>query len=432
MNEPSSFVDGSDRGCPNDNTYDHPPYVPRVLDGQLYDKTLCPSSRQYLSNHYNLHNMYGHFEAIATFNALKSIKVNKRPFVLTRSTFAGTGQYAAHWSGDNDANWKDLFYSIPNMLNFNMFGVSMVGSDICGFSGETTEELCIRWMQLGSFYPFMRNHNNDVARDQDPGAFSKQAQDIIRKALLTRYTLLPYLYNLFYLSYTRGDTVVRPLFFEFMSDKRTHLIDKQFMFGPAFLISPCLQQGTTTVDAYFPEDTWYNYATGERIKSSTNGTFLTLEAPLEIINVHVRGGFIVPYQFPNVTTVESRKNPFGILVALKESTASDSSAVGEMYWDDGESLDSVERSEYNTFKFESKQTQSSGMLEINCGEFGFNATMNLGEIKVYGVTSVPKQVKINTVDHSGYEYIESVRALHIKYVGPAMEKGQSIIVAWIF
>ena len=149
MNEPSSFVDGSDRGCPSDNPYDNPPYIPRVLDGQLYDKTLCPSSRQYLSSHYNLHNMYGHFEAIATYDALKSIRDTKRPFVLTRSTFAGTGQYAAHWSGDNDANWQDMFYSIPNMLNFNFFGVSMVGSDICGFSSDTTEELCIRWMQLG-------------------------------------------------------------------------------------------------------------------------------------------------------------------------------------------------------------------------------------------------------------------------------------------
>ena len=142
MNEPSNFADGSDVGCPK-TKYDNPPYVPRVLNGKLYAKTLCLSSRQYLSNHYNLHNMYGHFEAIATYNALKKVKQNKRPFVLTRSTFAGTGQYAAHWSGDNDANWNDLYYSIPNMLNFNMFGISMIGSDICGFSGETTEELCI-------------------------------------------------------------------------------------------------------------------------------------------------------------------------------------------------------------------------------------------------------------------------------------------------
>lgn len=126
----------------------------------MASRTVCPSARQYISNHYNLHNMYGHFEAISSNAAMRAID-NKRPFVLTRSSYAGTGHYAAHWSGDNQANWDDLYYSIPNMLNFNMFGVSQVGSDICGFSGDTTEELCIRWMQLGAFYPFMRNHNDN-------------------------------------------------------------------------------------------------------------------------------------------------------------------------------------------------------------------------------------------------------------------------------
>ena len=95
-----------------------------------------------------------------------------------------------------------------------MFGIPYVGADICGFNENATEQLCQRWMELGAFYPFSRNHNSEYLVAQDPAAWSSSVIDSSRTALNIRYKLLPYLYTLFYLSRTTGRTVVRPLYHE--------------------------------------------------------------------------------------------------------------------------------------------------------------------------------------------------------------------------
>ncbi|XP_055338532.1 lysosomal alpha-glucosidase-like [Paramacrobiotus metropolitanus] len=345
MNEPSSFVNGSVYGCPN-SSLEYPPYVPSLHVPLMAGRTLCMTAQHYLGLHYNLHSTYGIFMAMTTRTALLKAFPEKRPFILSRSTFAGQGQFSAHWNGDTTSDWSHLQTSVFDILNFNLFGMPFVGADICGFMGDTTEELCIRWHQLGAFYPFSRNHNDYGSKAQDPAAFSNTTTAIIRQALIYRYLLLPHWNTLLFRASVSGSPVLRPVFFQFPDDRTTYSLDWQFLLGDSFMVSPVLTPNTTEVLIYFPENRWYDFYTGAELKAKR--TWQKMAAPLEKLNVHIRGGCIVPMQVPNVTTTLSRQNPFYLGVALNDSNA----ASGEIFWDDGEQyFDTVLTKTYSLVSF---------------------------------------------------------------------------------
>uniref|UniRef100_A0A803YHI9 Glucosidase alpha, acid n=1 Tax=Meleagris gallopavo TaxID=9103 RepID=A0A803YHI9_MELGA len=402
MNEPSNFVEGSQDGCP-DSSLEKPPYVPGVFGGRLQAGTICASSQQHLSSHYNLHSLYGLTEAIASHNALLRVR-GTRPFVISRSTFAGHGHYAGHWTGDVESSWEQLARSVPEVLLFNLLGVPLVGADICGFAGDTSEELCVRWTQLGAFYPFMRNHNDHGNRPQEPYAFGLAAQDAMRRALRLRYSLLPHLYTLFHRAHVAGDTVARPLFLEFPKDPNTWSVDRQLLWGAGLLITPVLEQGQTKVSGYFPVGTWYSFTGDSTIHSK--GQWILLAAPLDTINVHIRAGHILPLQEPGLNTVESRKKGMTVVVALTP----DGFARGELYWDDGESWQSFEKGDCTEILFLAARVSMGGGWELAGALVHPHHTEvprvspAITAVTVLGVPSAPQRVLANGVPVEDFSY----------------------------
>jgi alpha-glucosidase len=324
---------------PGVRNVEHPPYViNHVQTGHdLSVHAISPNSTHVNGvQEYDVHSLYGHQGINATYHGLLKVWEDKRPFIIARSTFAGSGKWAGHWGGDNFSKWGSMFFSISQALQFSLFGIPMFGVDTCGFNGNTDEELCNRWMQLSAFFPFYRNHNVLSAIPQEPYRWASVI-DATKAAMNIRYAILPYFYTLFQLAHTTGSTVMRALAWEFPNDPSLAAISTQFLVGPSVMVIPVLEPQVDTVKGVFPGvghgEVWYDWYTQTAVDAKP-GVNTTISAPLGHIPVFVRGGSILPMQEVALTTRDSRKTPWSLLASL----SSNGTASGELYLDDGESV----------------------------------------------------------------------------------------------
>lgn len=342
----------------------------------------------------DVHNLYGSQMSEASRTAMLARRPGRRPLVITRSTFAGVGRSAGKWLGDNLSIWDHYRNSIQGMLNFAaLFQVPMVGSDICGFGGNTTETLCARWASLGAFYTFMRNHNSDTSLPQEFFLWDTVAE-AARNALDIRYRLLDYIYTGFHQQTLDGTPVLQPLWFQYPTDSNTFANQLQFFYGNSLLISPVTEENSTSVTIYLPNDRFYTWNTWQLIESSGQDFLLTdipFTAPPPI---HVRGGSILPMrQSPGYTTSETKNSPLELLVAPGRGGGGEgkapATATGSLYLDDGDSLiQPLDTTSEISFFYEASSSSSSTLF-IN-GTFAYPITSHalLASVMVLGVSVV--------------------------------------------
>ena len=422
MNEPASFCRGE---CPpkgeeeaettmlrrhlgadphDPKEFDDIPYRPGNCD--ITDKTLSMAGYHHSENdfedktlkEYNTHSLWNLYESKATHEFLLE-KLQKRPFILTRSNFPGSGIYTTKWLGDNHARWEFMRFSVIGVYNYQLFGIPFVGADMCGFMGDTNEELCGRWMQLGAFYPFSRNHNDIHSRDQEPYVFGEKVAAASRNALRQKYSILRYYYTKLFEVSLYGGSLIRPLFFEFPFDHGVYEKTKyMFMIGSAILFPPVMHEGLYNTYPYCPNEDWYNLRTFTKVfsynPSKQDGDQITLPAGFDYVNLLMRGGSIIPYQ--DALSAKVRRTEALKVLQMEMLIAPDhnGNAAGSMIVDDGVSIDPIKNKAYRhqkyTFSMNTKKFTANLENDWNGEMYGFEEFSKLtifGADKWAGVTN---------------------------------------------
>ncbi|MES2062653.1 MAG: glycoside hydrolase family 31 protein [Bacteroidota bacterium] len=284
------------------------------------------------ASHMQIHNAYGLEMIRASYEGYKAARDNKRPFILTRSGYAGLQRYAAIWTGDNRAENDHMLLGVRLMNSLGLSGVPFSGMDVGGFTGGASPSLYARWMQIGAFNPYMRNHSGINSKASEPWAYGEEVLEITRNYINLRYRLLPYLYSSFYEATQSGSPIMRSLTIDYTHDENVYngLYENQYMFGKAFLVFPF--DGVTNYGKlYFPAGKWYNLYNGQVQQGNQK---IAIDLGISQLPVYVKESSIIPMQSQIQTTVEKPTDTLYVHVYK-----GDVNNKFVYYEDDGESFD---------------------------------------------------------------------------------------------
>lgn len=295
--------------------------------------------------HRSVHNVFGLSYHEATYNSLQkrlSTTPRQRPFILTRSYFAGSQRTAAMWTGDNMSKWEYLKASIPMVLTSNVVNMPFAGADVGGFFGNPSKELLTRWYQTGIWYPFFRAHAHIDARRREPWVPGEPYTSIIRDALRLRYALLPSFYTAFYDASVEGSPIMKPVFYEAPQNTESYAIDDEFFLGSSgLLVKPVTEENARSVSVYLPDSQkYYRFTNGqvghnEAVQLSSAGA-VEVAVELKDIPMFLKGGSVLARKDrPRRSSKLMAKDPYTLVIALDDNNM----ASGKVYIDDGESFD---------------------------------------------------------------------------------------------
>ncbi|NDC39823.1 MAG: hypothetical protein EBZ48_17615, partial [Proteobacteria bacterium] len=231
-------------------------------------------------------NLYGLRMAEASALGWKKYAPERRALVISRSGYPGVQRFAVNWQGDNQAWWEHLRLAIDQSISFSLCGAQYTGADLPGFTGNPSEDLAVRFFQLGAFLPLFRGHSIFFARDKEPYAFAPQSVVLIRAAIELRYSLLREWYSGFERACREGSPLLAPVLTEQGAPAR----DQFILFGK-LLVAPVVERDAEQRLVYLPPGRWYPL--GQVTAPLAGGRWITVPVTLESVPVFVREGSIV-------------------------------------------------------------------------------------------------------------------------------------------
>ncbi|MET6997897.1 glycoside hydrolase family 31 protein [Chitinophaga defluvii] len=338
-------------------------------------------------SHRKAHNVYGHLMSKSTAAGMKKYLMPNRPFLITRSCYAGVQRWSSVWTGDNVSSWEHLWLASVQCQRLAVSGISFTGSDIGGFIGEPDGELYTRWIQLATFHPLMRTHSasNETGFNQEPWSFGSKYEFVVKKFIQLRYQLLPYLYTTFWQNAAYGTPMLRPLAFVAQHDPQTHNCTHEFMFGDALLISHVSEAGMKEKEVYLPTGRWYYYWND---KPYEGGQLVKIATPIEEMPLFVKAGAVVP-NYPKLQYTGQ--------APIEEMTLQvfydDQPAHSTMYEDAGEHY-GYKNGQYNVIRF--KQASDKQQFHLKKKFHGnYEATYKKHRVCVHGLPFTPTEYVVD-------------------------------------
>jgi alpha-glucosidase len=300
------------------------------------------------ASHAEVHNVFGMENTRATYEGVKTLRPNERPFVMTRASYAGGQRYSVTWTGDNSSTWDHLRLMVHQLINLGLSGFSYAGADVGGFTGGPSAALLTRWFEVAAFTPIFRDHSEKDKPRAEPWVDGPEHLAIRRRFVEERYRLMPYLYALADLNARTGDPLMRPVFYDYPDAARASCDQSMaFTLGSGLLIAPPPKmESPQAYDVCLPGGGWYDYWTGRTVAQTitspggNDGATHISETPaLDRMPVFVRAGTILARQPLVQSTSETPAGPLQLDVYPGPDCG------GTIYLDDGHST-RFEKGEY--------------------------------------------------------------------------------------